>query len=64
MTARDDYPSLAFFADGSSGRDSDLIARRRETAAALDELDELRVELAVAQQEIVLLERQLTEVGE
>ena len=42
MTARDDYPQLAAFAEEPSGRDVRLIARRREAAATLDELDRLR----------------------
>lgn len=42
--ARDDFPLLADFARRPSGWDSALIDRRREAAAALDEIDELRRE--------------------
>lgn len=45
-TARDDFPLLAAFADDrASGHDRVLIIKRRESTAALDEIDRLRMSL-------------------
>lgn len=46
MSARDDYPNLAAFARGSSGRDADLVNKRREADRALDEIALLRADVS------------------
>lgn len=52
MTARDDYPLLADFADRPSGRDRALIAKRIEARLALDEIDHLRAAVAQLQADL------------